>query len=255
MDTVKWSVEIEKTSLERRNLSDLLTGIGFTLFSGQKGDELTSPTMDDCNSAQDVWSEAKRLQEVFTGPAQIDVEFTLGAIVDYSSSPPSRVFIAEVVSSQIVLQAGVGKIEIAPPSDLTEEQLIQWHKERLEIEYQHKLESQRRRLEPAYLSSSAAKVLELMSVKDPTGEILYKIYELAEGHPTNRAVFQCALGITKDQFNRFKDVVHNPRVSGDWARHGYEEEPKTSNPMTKEEAKAFVEDIAQKWLALLRFTR
>lgn len=254
MCTVKWSVEIEKTSLDRRNLSDLLTGIGFSLFAGQNGEELTSPAIDACNNAQDVWSEAKRLRDVFTGPAQIDVEFKFGAVVDYSTFPPSRAFIAEVASSHMVLQPGVARIEIAPPSDLTEEQLKQWHAERAEIEYQQKLESQRRRLEPAYLSSSAAKILELMSIKEPTGETLYKIYELAEGHPSNRATFQSALGISKDQFNRFKDVVHNPLVSGDWARHGYEDQPKTSNPMTKEEAKAFVEDIAQRWLALLRFT-
>jgi len=95
-------------------------------------------------------------------------------------------------------------------------------------------------------------VIELLAVNQPTAEAIYKIYELAEGHPNNRADFRQQLDISQEQFNRFRDAVHNPSVTGDWARHAYHCKPKTSNPMTKGEAEAFVRAIAAKWLKSLR---
>ncbi|MBU5612638.1 hypothetical protein [Geomonas azotofigens] len=245
-------MEVQKSGLDPRNLGDLLNGIGYVLVKGETLNEITSPTFDACLSCDEVWTEAKRLRDVFTGPAQIDLDFTLGSVVDYSTSPPSRSGFIEAASCQIAIMGGVATIEVAPPTNLTDEQLEKWHADRLEEKYQAKLEAQRSRLEPAFLSVRASKVLELLDVDNPTGEIVYKIYELAEGHPNNRRNFQVTFGITQDQFSRFKDVVHNPTVSGDWARHGYEDVPKTSNPMTKEEAIDFVRVLAKQWLSVIR---
>ena len=130
--------------------------------------------------------------------------------------------------------------------------LTKWKKEQDEREYQTLLDRQRAKLEPAFLEDRAVKVLELLSFDDHTGETIYKIYELLEGHPNNRAEFQSSYGISKDQFSRFKDVVHNPTVSGYWARHAYEGEPKTLNPMSKREAELFVREIANRWLVSIR---
>jgi hypothetical protein len=95
----------------------------------------------------------------------------------------------------------------------------------------------------------------LLTIAHPSGEIIYKIYELAEGHPHNRRAFHAQFGISADQFNRFKDAVHNPKVSGEWARHAYEDPPKTTNPMSKNEAEHFVRQIATKWLEHVRATK
>jgi hypothetical protein len=85
-----------------------------------------------------------------------------------------------------------------------------------------------------------------------TGGSLYKIYELAEGHPFRRKEFHKRFGISEIDFKRFSDAVHNPAVSGELARHAYEEKPKTENPMTIAEAKSFVVTIANRWLDSLR---
>lgn len=246
-----WTVEV-KSSLDSRNLSDLLSGIGYGLVKGDTCDEVTSPKLDACVSCNEVWTEAKRLRDVFTGPAGIDPDFTLGSVLNYSTSPPSRSGFFEAPSCHVVVTLGVPTITVGPAPNLTEDQLKKWHQDRLETEYQAKLEAQRSRLEPAFWSESASRVLELLDRENPTGEIVYKIYELAEGHPKNRRAFHAAFGITEDQFKRFSDVVHNPTVSGDWARHGYEDVPKSSNPMTKEEAIAFVRTLAEKWLSSIR---
>jgi hypothetical protein len=143
-------------------------------------------------------------------------------------------------------------LTVSPPKGLSSEDLKRWKDEHAERDYQAKLEHQRSRLEPSFRNSKAEKVLQLLSIENPSAEIIYKIYELAEGHPTNRNVFHTQFGISKDQFDRFKDAVHNPTVTGDWARHAYEDPPRTSNPMSKDEAEQFVRNIASEWLKYVR---
>jgi hypothetical protein len=48
--------------------------------------------------------------------------------------------------------------------------------------------------------------------------------------------------------NRACGAVHNPKVTRDWARHAYERKPRTVSPMTREEAEAFVRNLAERWL-------
>ena len=98
----------------------------------------------------------------------------------------------------------------------------------------------------------AARVLELLDVENPNGTDVYKIYELAEGNPDNRKEFQARFGVSPYQFLRFKDAVHKATVTGDWARHAIEEEPKTENPMSRDEAEEFVRELAGRWLQALR---
>lgn len=95
-------------------------------------------------------------------------------------------------------------------------------------------------------------MLQLLRRESHNGESLYKIYELAEGHPSNRRKFRETFGISEIDFKRFADAVHNPVVSGELARHAYEDKPKTENPMTIGEARAFVMDVANRWLTSLR---
>ena len=155
----------------------------------------------------------------------------------------------------MTMSVGKPTLTVSPPPGLSKDQLAEWQAKRSEQEYQAKLETQREKLEPAFLCSRASKVLELLVIEDPTGETLYKIYELAEGHPSRRSSFHDRFGVSKDEFDRFGDAVHNPVVSGDWARHAYENKPRTSNPMSMGEADAFIRELAKKWLASIRKAR
>lgn len=249
---MKWAIEIQKTGLENRNLSDLLLGLGFKLVEGVEYPALTSPEIDACLTAADAFEKAKAVRAAFKGPAQIDPEFVLGSVIDYSTNPPCRHAFLEVNSCVMTMTMGTATITVSPPDGLSPTELERWTADYEERQYQVKLERQRSKLEPAYLSGRAAKVIELLSVETPSAETIYKIYELAEGHPDNRADFHQQLSISREQFNRFRDAVHNPSVTGDWARHAYHDEPRTSNPMTKGEAESFVREIAAKWLESIR---
>ncbi len=247
---MNWAVEIQKTNLERRNLADLLTGLGFALIDGIQFPAFTSPEINECDTAASVFEKAKRLRAAFTGPAQIDPTFVLGSVIDYSVNPPKPHAFLEVQPATVRTSAGTVTITISPPKGLSGDELERWNEEHAEREYQDKLERQRSKLEPAFRNSKAAKVLELLSIENPSAETIYKIFELAEGHPDNRKAFHTQFGVSKDQFDRFRDAVHNPTVTGDWARHAYEDSPRTSNPMSKGEAEQFVRQIASKWLVV-----
>jgi hypothetical protein len=93
---MKWAVEIQKTNLERRNLADLLGGLGFALIDGIQFPAFASPEIDGCDTAADVFEKAKQLRAVFAGPAEIDLEFSLGSVIDYASNPPKRHAFLEV---------------------------------------------------------------------------------------------------------------------------------------------------------------
>lgn len=252
---MKWAVEIQKSSLERRNLSDLLEGLGFKLVKGIDFDAFTSPLINECNTASEVWLIAEWLREAFRGPTKIDSEFALGSVIDYSTIEPRRHHFLEPAH----LTTGaptLGKPTLAtpPPSGLAEDQLAKWRTERVELEYQVKLEAQRQKLEPAFWSSRASKVLKLLAIEKHTGETLYKIYELMEGtsNRSNRSNFHERFAISEEEFKRFTDTVHNPAVTGDWARHAIEGKPKTDNPMSIPEAERFVRHLADRWMALVR---
>lgn len=250
---MKWAFQIERTTLDPRNLCDLLGCIGYQP-ADVPGHELVfwSKTLESCTNAGEVWEEAKRLRELVSEVTEIDPELVLGPVLDLSSGEPKRCLFLEVESGIIATASCSATLTVFPPVGLSEEQLVEWNNRRAEQEYQARLEAQRAKLEPAFREPRAVKVLKLLKRGTHTGESLYKIYELAEGHPSLRKDFHERFRIVEAEFRRFTDAVHNPVVSGELARHAYEDKPKTSNPMSFSEAQSFVFGIAKRWLASLR---
>jgi hypothetical protein len=251
-ELMKWAVEIQKTGLEHRNLVDLLHGLGFQLVDGVDFEALYSPHFDDLGSAAEVWAEAKKVRNAFTGPASIDPELILGAVIDYSAGERKRHAFLEVDSIHTKMTLGSPTLTELPPPNLSPEELKEWEDKRAEQNYQAKLESQMGKLEPVFLEPRAAKVLELLSKENQTGVTLFKIYEIMEISHLNRKNFQQQFNISIYEFRRFGDAVHNRRVSGDLARHANEDPPKTSNPMTISEAETFIRRLVKEWLASIR---
>ena len=250
---MKWAVQVQRTTLERRNLFDLLGQLGYQPVD-VPGSEivLRSESLDALTSANEVWEHAKRLRELIADVTEIDPEFVLGPVVEISGEAPRRHHFLELSSCVIATSVCTVTASLHPPDGLSAEHLADWNRRRAEQQYQVKLEAQRARLEPAFHEPRAAKLLQLLKRKSHTGETLYKIYELVEGHPSHRKEFQARFGISKGDFRRFQDAIHNPVVSGDLARHAYEDAPRTTNPMSLAEAESFVTSVADRWLASLR---
>lgn len=250
---MRWAFQVERTTLDRRNLLDLLANLGYEP-ADIPGIEtvLWSTSLEACSNSTEVWEEAKRLRELIAKVTEIDPEFALGPVFDMSSGVPKGHHFLEVESIISVMSVSTPSVTVSPPDNLSAEQLAEQNRQRVEQEYQHRLEAQRAKLEPAFREPRAVKLLQLLKRDSHTGESLYKIYELAEGHPSRRKEFHERFGIPEAEFRRFADAVHNPVVSGELARHAYEDKPKTANPMSIAEAELFVMGIARRWLASLR---
>jgi len=250
---MKWAFQIERTTLDRRNLCDLLDGIGYQP-ADVPGFELVfcSKKLEVCTNAGEVWEEARRLRELISEVTEIDPQFVLGPVIDLSSGKPKRCHFLEAKSGIIVTGSCSAKLTVSATVSLSPEQLAEWNNRHSEQEYHRRLEAQRAMLEPAYREPRAGRVLKLLKRDAHTGESLYKIYELAERHPSCRKDFHARFRINPDEFRRFTDAVHNPVVSGELARHAYEDKPKSPNPMSLAEAQSFVFGIAKRWMASLR---
>jgi hypothetical protein len=212
---VRWAIEIRKTSLTSRNLSDLLERLGFELVDGIEYLALVSSAIEACETAAEVFEIAKNVRAAFSGPSQVDSDFTLGSVIEFSTNLPRYHVFLEAGSCVQINSCSGGAITLPPPAGLSPAELLRWHTDNEELKYQALLEQQLSRLEPAFTNSKAAKVLELLSIKNPSAEVVYKIYELAEGPLSSRVVFHKQFAISQDDFNRFRDAVHNPSVSGD----------------------------------------
>lgn len=248
---MKWAVEIQKTNLPERNLRDLLSALGFALIEGIDYKAVTSDQINACNDASEVNVIAINLKTAFA-TAQVDPEIIFGAVLDFTQNPPGR---HHFVQGASCIQFGIATataIDLGPPHGSTDSQILKWEEEQKEAMYQARLLKQKSVLIPAFHDKRASKAIELLAVKSPSGEQVYKMYELAEGHPDNRKCFQNEFGISKETFDRFRDAVHSPSVSGDWARHAYDNDHlNSSNPMTTAEATLFATDVVRKWLEKL----
>lgn len=251
---MRWAVEIQSTDLEHRNLSDLLAGLSFEVVDASPFTLFTSEIMNAYTTASDVFELAKRVRMAMKRTGT-DPNFQLGSVLDFSSNPTKRHAFLEVQSVVHRQFVGSPTLTVGPLRGLNEDELVAWRKNQAEREYQQMLNRQLATLEPVFINDNAAKTHDLLSEAEPTGETLYKIYELAEGHPRNRRLFHSQLGIASEEFRRFQDAVHNPVVTGDWARHAYTDNPRTDRPMSKSEAQSFVRRIADQWLQSLRNAR
>ena len=253
---MRWAIEIQQTQLDRRNLADLLRHLGITLVDATPYVAFTSDDIDQCTSAHQVFEAGKRVRDRFVGPAKIDPDFKIGSVIDYSVQPERRHAFLEVQSAMhfhtVFFPA---TLTVNPAPGLSEEQLREWRERQAEAEYWSKLDAQLSKLVPAFVNSKAERVIELLAIEAQTGETLNKIYELMRGPRSNIQAFGQQFGISDDEYHRFAEAVNLDVVSGDWARHAHGEPSKSSSPMTKGEAEAFVRGVAHRWLEHIRATR
>ena len=126
---MKWAIEIQKSDLGKRNLIDLLHGLGFSLVDGIEYPALTSPAIDACPTAGDAFEIAKAVRAAFKGPAKIDVELVLGSVIDFSTTPPCRHVFLEIASCVMKVTMDTVTLTISPPRGLSPADLDRWNVE------------------------------------------------------------------------------------------------------------------------------
>jgi len=169
-----WAFQIDRTTLDHRNLSDLLCYIGYQRIN-IPGFELvfSSDKINNCLNANEVWDEAKRLRDLVAEVTEIDPGFVLGPVLNLSSGEATRHHFAEIIGC--IGFGGSISATISPPEGLSEDELVEWNNYRKEQEYQSILEGQRAKLEPAHLEPRAIKVLKLLKLDTHRGIIVQNL--------------------------------------------------------------------------------
>ena len=243
-------IEIRNSDLEKINIKNLLSELRFTLLDTENGIAFTSDELNEYDTLKEVFRVAKKLRAALTGPSMVDPNFILGDVIEVDTSPQRHHKIIELLPGKYEISGETIGLKVSPPKGLSIDQKKIWKITNKEKKDNDKFKRQRTRFLASYFNPKADEIMDLCDRKSLTGTDVYKLYELMEGEPSNRVNFHSDFGIEKEQFKRFKDAVHNRKVTGNWARHAKEEEPKSENPMTKKEAIKFIKDLGERWLEL-----
>ncbi|MGZ4999888.1 MAG: hypothetical protein ACXV7F_06270 [Methylomonas sp.] len=97
--------------------------------------------------------------------------------------------------------------------------------------------------------TAVTKVMRLFAAPDAKTWVgLFRIYEVIEAEVGSQQLKKKNWGSRTD-LKRFKHSANSVKVGGDMARHGKENSVPPSNPMTVEEAFAYVNYLMHAWLA------
>lgn len=121
---MKWALEIQFTTLDHDNLSDLLNSLKYTLTDADGILILTSSQLEQCKSVQEVFDCGKKLRSAFTGATQIDPKFEIGRILEYPG--PKRHVIIELKSGHCKIEGKQLEVTVSPPIGLSNEELAEW---------------------------------------------------------------------------------------------------------------------------------
>ena len=97
--------------------------------------------------------------------------------------------------------------------------------------------------------AAIAKVLRLLSAADAISWVgLYRIHEVIEEDAGGQHKLEKQNWVSAENLRRFRHSANSVQVGGDQSRHGKEPQVPPKNPMTLEEAEAYVKYILQAWL-------
>lgn len=98
--------------------------------------------------------------------------------------------------------------------------------------------------------AAVTKAMRLFAVPDvKTWVGLYRLHEVIEADVGGEHSLGKRDWCSKHELKRFKHSANSVKVAGDTARHGKEHDQPPSNPMTLEEAVAYVNSVLHAWLA------
>lgn len=102
----------------------------------------------------------------------------------------------------------------------------------------------------AATDTAVAKAMRLLSAADSQSWVgLYRIYEVIETDVGGEPELKKRGWGSADDLKRFKHSANSVTVAGDAARHGKELTSPPANPMSPEEAAAYVNYVVSAWLA------
>lgn len=246
---MRWRVELLDVTGNRRLLGDVLQELSISVVEESGESFLVGEPFETCDTAADVHAHASRIQsivqEVCDHVPEIEVAFSVGSVVERITDGGPRRHHFLVVSDALHLHVAghVACVTVAPAAHLSEEERQRLEAQRQEQEYQRLRATAVSRIVPAVADDRALTVQRLLHgelTPQPLGHVADLIQD-----DLGALVTQLA---STNQWKRFYRSINHPTVFGEKARHIVSKVEPPPDPMTLDEARSFIRDVASRWM-------
>lgn len=244
---MRWLVEITDIT-DNRFLTDLLTRLNITLFPEENSTYLISDNFDSLSTCFEIWTRVNQVRDIVSEISSglgAGVGFQLGTVYEQKEdgSRHGTVFRSRVAPI-LKLSASSGTWTVNP--EFSEEEKLRLEAERLEREYQNKLDLVSCRALLALRDARALKVHRFLQ-QELTPLRMGHIMDLIEANLGGGLKSLAAKNELGNKLSRFSRSINHPEVFGDDSRHAIPKGEPPAKPMSLSEAQIFVARIANLW--------
>jgi hypothetical protein len=246
---MRWRVSVSSLPDDSRLLQELLAPLGFSLIAEDSGDFLVGDIFEPEQSAEAVYKTATHLEEVASeierGDPAAQCKFKTGSVFERAENGSWRQHaFAKLEARAFAIATATGILSVST-SNLSEEEGLRLEQRRKELEFRSLRERTVPKFASAFRYPHALQVQQLLrSELDPL--TLGHIADIVEDD-LGAAITQLS---SRNQWTRFRRSINHPDVFGVNARHIVSSVEPPPDPMTLDEAQAFVRDIARQWLII-----
>ena len=245
---MRWRVEISDRGGDIRLLQEVLEALSIQLKEDAGNGFLIGDAFEVFGTAAEVYAFASRVQSIITEIAQCDrdvlMSFQIGPVEEKLEDGTLRKYVfgaARVTSvSYATAQANLIVQHGAELSNTDRERI---EEERKELAYQEKLRRATSRVVSALKDERALQVQRLLRKA---------LSPLTMGHIAD--LIQNDMGgamkgfVYDNQLTLFYRSINHQEVFGEQARHIASKQEPPRNPMSLDEARTFIRDLAARWL-------
>jgi hypothetical protein len=252
---MRWLVEITDIVANEHLFTGLLAKLNLTLYLEDGRTYLTGDEFELLSTDSEVWERAERLHDVVSeisdGFPDASISFQLGHLYEQKENGSRNSYIFSSIGLGLSMSSISEVLAITSASEISEEEKARLEAERLECEYEEKLALVSSRVVSAFRDERALKVHRFLQ-QDLTPVRMYHIYELIRDDLGGEKNMDSLASETetsrfKKECSRFRLSVNHQQVFGDDSRHASLKEEPPANPMSLDEAQAFIVRIADVW--------
>jgi len=230
----EWKVRL---SGERDDLEALTSfkGKDWRVAKKDDGYYLQAAAFAQLNRADDVWTSAEALITIVNGAAKLDSDEFKPVAPDHvarfhdDGHKDAFIFLSETLN----LTARMGRptllVNGVPQETESWPNLESW-------------------VRLAQRDGNVAKALRIITSRELNPVNLYKLYEIVRDDVGNESAMIQRNWATRNQLSAFRRSMNHPAASGAGARHARMEEDPPTDPMSEDQARAFVRGLLRAWL-------
>jgi hypothetical protein len=246
---MRWAVEISELSSNRRLLEDVLGVLSIRVLEENGQFLLESDHFEKLTTPSEVHAYASRIraiaEEVKKHNPEVDCVFSVGTVVERSPDGIRRHHFLVVSSTVHIHCSGHAAVIRVEPTQHTSEQRAQREFEVQERKHAKLRERAVARIISAVRHEHALTVQQLLQ-EEVTPQVLGHIVDIIQDDMGGGL----STLMSETQKSRFYRSINHPKVFGRDARHIVSNQEPPPNPMQLGEARAFVQTVAEKWLAM-----